>query len=115
MFLKKIEELSHATKNHIITVVREVFATAVEKRCISEDQSPMHSIKFFKVGDEIKRLTPTEEQFRAIVESIRFQKLSDTAKPSANLVESIGQPVWGRLNAMVYAGRTLILMQTTSL
>jgi hypothetical protein len=96
VFLKKFEELSHATKNHIITVVREVFATAVEKRCISEDQSPMHSIKFFKVGDEIKRPTPTEEQFRAIVESIRSQKLSDTAKLSANLVEFIGQACLGQ-------------------
>jgi len=96
VFLKKFEELSPATKNHIITVVREVFVTAVEKRCISEDQSPMHSIKFFKVGDEVKRLTPTEEQFKAIVESIRSQKLSDTAEPSANLVEFIGQAGLGQ-------------------
>ena len=56
----------------------------------------MHSIKFFKVGDEVKRLTPTEEQFKAIVESIRSQKLSDTAEPSANLVEFIGQAGLGQ-------------------
>jgi integrase len=96
VFLKQFDNLSPATKNHIITMVREVFATAVEKRCISADQSPMNSIKFFKVGDQVKRLTPTEEQFKAIVDSIRSQKFSDTAGATADLVEFIGQAGLGQ-------------------
>jgi integrase len=96
VFLKKFEDLSAPTRNHIITVMREVFATAIEKRVISADSSPMAPIKFFKVGDEIKRITPTYEQFIAIVDSIRSQKLSNTAKASADLVEFMGHAGLGQ-------------------
>jgi integrase len=96
LFLKKFEDLSAPTRNHIITVMREVFASAVEKRIISADASPMNPIKFFKVGDKVKRITPSYDQFLAIVESIRSQKLADTAQVSADLVEFMGHAGLGQ-------------------
>lgn len=77
-----------ATLNHVITVMREVFQSAVELRCIT--QSPMLAIKYQKIPDIQKRLTPSHEEFAAIVEHIRSRKFSDTAKDTADLVEFMG-------------------------
>ncbi|MFM8810033.1 MAG: tyrosine-type recombinase/integrase [Chthoniobacterales bacterium] len=88
LFLKNYEKRSPATVNKVITVLRDVFDTAVENRSIPI--SPAAGIKYKKVGDEIKRLTPSLEEFRAIVSHIRSQKLSDTAAASGDLVEFMG-------------------------
>lgn len=85
---KKKAALAPATINHAVTVMREVFQTAQEMRCIT--QSPVLGIKYKKIEDNKKRLTPSFEQFEAIVQSIRSQKFSDTAKPTADLVEFMG-------------------------
>lgn len=88
LFLKDYEELAPATQNHIITVLREVFQTATDLKSI--DTSPMLPIKYRKLGDGKKRLTPSVERFEAIVASIRSQPLADTAKESGDLVEFMG-------------------------
>lgn len=88
LFLKEQSHLAAATLNHIITVMREVFQTAKEQRWITS--SPMEAIKYKKIRDNKKRLTPSPEQFEAIVASIRAQKFSDTAKDTADLVEFMG-------------------------
>ena len=88
LFLKEQNHLAAATINHIITVMREVFQTAKEQRWITN--SPMEGIKYKKIRDNKKRLTPSPEQFEAIVASIRSQKFSDTAKDTADLIEFMG-------------------------
>ena len=74
--------------NAIMTVVRDVFAYAVDDKAIAS--SPALGMKYKKEKDSIKRLTPSFDQFLAIVESIRSQPLADTAKDSADLVEFMG-------------------------
>ena len=74
--------------NAIMTVVRDVFAFAVDDKAIAV--SPATGMKYKKEKDSIKRLTPSSDQFLAIVESIRSQPLADTAKDSADLVEFMG-------------------------
>lgn len=74
--------------NAIMTVVRDVFAYAVDDKAIAS--SPALGMKYKKEKDSIKRLTPSSDQFLAIVESIRSQPLADTAKDSADLVEFMG-------------------------
>lgn len=88
LFLKQHEDKSAATVNKAITVLRDVFEAAVEMRAIPH--SPAAKIKYKKEGDEVKRLTPSFEEFEAIVRHIRSQKLSDTAKASGDLVEFMG-------------------------
>jgi integrase len=97
LFLKTQEQDHHhkfgrplapATLNHVITVMREVFQSAVELRCIS--QSPMLAIKYKKIPDIEKRLTPSLVEFAAIVDHIRSRKFSDTAQDTADLVEFMG-------------------------
>jgi integrase len=50
----------------------------------------MEGIKYQKNRDTEKRLIPTLEEFEAIVQSIRVQNFSDTAKESGDLVEFMG-------------------------
>jgi len=91
LFLQEFDHLAPATINHVIIVMREVFTKAVEEGCI--DSSPMDKgvgIKYRKIKDEPKRLMPDPESFQAIVDSIRSQKLADTANASADLVEFMG-------------------------
>ena len=91
LFLGKFKKLAPATINHIIIVMREVFAKAIEEGCI--DSSPMDKgdgIKYRKSKAKPKRLTPDPDSFKAIVQSIRDQVYADTASASADLVEFMG-------------------------
>ena len=91
LFLGKFKKLAPATVNHIIIVMREVFAKAIEEGCI--DSSPMEKgdgIKYRKSKAKPKRLTPDPDSFKAIVKSIRDQVYADTASSSADLVEFMG-------------------------
>lgn len=45
------------------------------------------------------RLTPTHAEFRALVDSIRSHKLSDTAQESADFVEFLGLAGLGQAEA----------------
>jgi integrase len=67
--------------------VRALFRLAVDDRLIPSN--PAEGIKQKKREKPIRQ-TPTLEQFQAIVDSIRTQKFSDTAKESADYVEFLG-------------------------
>ena len=88
-FLSQYEKrLSPATINKVVTLCRDVFAYAIEDKIIA--RSPMDGIKYRKLKTIEKRLTPTFDQFTAIVASIRSQVYADTARHSADLVEFMG-------------------------
>ncbi len=82
------EELSPATVNKIVTTARRFFDLAVEGGVIAS--SPMVGLKYANVPDP-ERLTPTEEQFRAIVADLRRQTANGHgAVDSADFVELAG-------------------------
>lgn len=87
-WLASIKGLSNSTINDRITSVREFFAHALDIGAIVKN--PMDGIKYRKRVKPIRN-TPTEEQFRAIVESIRAQKENGHgADDSADFVELAG-------------------------
>lgn len=98
-FLTQYNHLSAAGWNSILTVVRDVFRYAVDDGVIA--RSPAESIKYRKREDKQKRLIPSQKEFEQIVEHVRSQRFSDTAKASADLIEfmglaGLGQPRFGR-------------------
>ncbi len=87
-FLAHFKEASADHYNHVLTLVRDVFAYAVADKVIAV--SPVEGIKYRKREDEVKRLIPSWEEFQRIVASIRSQAYADTAEESADLVEFMG-------------------------
>ena len=84
------QDLEASSINKRITSLRKFFDMAADDRVITEDGSPMLGIKYKKVADPI-RLTPTEEQFRALVNDIRSQKSNGHGcNDSADFVELAG-------------------------
>jgi len=79
--------LRNTSYNEYARFVRHLFVLAVKLRVIAT--SPAANIKGLRVETPI-RLTPTQEQFQAIVQEIRCQKLSAEAEDSADLVEFMG-------------------------
>jgi len=67
--------------------IRELFRQAVDDRLLAS--SPVDGIKQRKLSRPIRQ-APTLAEFRAIVDSIRNQKYSDTAQESADFVEFLG-------------------------
>lgn len=119
-FLTQYNHLSAAGWNSILTVVRDVFRYAVDDGVIA--RSPAESIKYRKREDKQKRLIPSQKEFEQIVEHVRSQKFSDTAKASAELIEFMGLAglgqaecadlAWGDIN--FEAGRITIIRRKTS-
>lgn len=85
-----------ATLNEYIRVVRQLFGIALKDRIIAD--SPAVGLKEGKREKPIRE-TPTWEQFKQIVETIRENKLSDTAEVSADLVEFMGLAGLGNAEA----------------
>jgi len=84
------QDLEASSLNQRITSLRKFFDMAADDGVIAEDGSPMRGIKYKKVADPI-RLTPTEEQFRALVDDIRSQKANGHGcNDSADFVELAG-------------------------
>jgi integrase len=84
------EALEASSINKRITSLRKFFDMAVDDGVIAEDDTPMVRIKYGKPADPI-RLTPTEEQFRALVDDIRSQKSNGHGcNDSADFVELAG-------------------------
>jgi integrase len=73
--------------NSVLTVIRDAFELAVRDRIIAD--SPAAHLKYRKREQPI-RLSPSFEEFKAIVASIRAQKLNREAEQSADFVEFIG-------------------------
>jgi integrase len=73
--------------NSVLTVVRAAFDIAVNDKIISE--SPAQDLTYRKRHKPI-RLTPTFEQFKAIVADIRAQRFNADAEQSGDFVEFLG-------------------------
>jgi len=106
--------------NAILTVVRDLFRYAIADKVIAV--SPVEGIKYKRRKDTIRRLIPSFKEFEAIVASVRSQKLSDTAKESADLIEFMGlcglgqaecaEMTWGHINFQT--NRISIIRKKTS-
>jgi integrase len=89
VWLKQYEGLSASTYNHMITDARRFFESAMEDGVLPEN--PMERIKYRKIP-KIVRLTPTTEQFEAIVSNLRSQSANGHgAQDTADTVELAGR------------------------
>jgi hypothetical protein len=76
--------LSTELRNAHVQILKEVFATAVRDRIISH--SPAAHLKYTK-HQKPSRLTPTWEQFKAIVGNVRGQVFNADSQDSADFLE----------------------------
>src|SRR5262245_53098759 len=82
--------------NSALTVIRDALDMAVADRIILE--SPAKSLTYRKRKQPI-RLTPTYEQFQAIVANIRAQQFNREAEQSGDFVEFLGLAGLGQAGA----------------
>jgi integrase len=116
---KHYGSLSAAYYNSALSVLRNVFDLAVRDRIIAE--SPVAHLSYKKRATPI-RLTPTFEEFKAIVSNIRNQRFNADAEQSADFVEFLGLAGLGQAEAAsitradvdLAAGRIVILRRKTS-
>jgi integrase len=73
--------------NSCLTVFRDVFELAVRDRIIAE--SPVAHLQYRKRSTPIRK-TPSFDDFKAIVQSIRSQEMNRNAEQSADFVEFLG-------------------------
>jgi integrase len=73
--------------NSVLTLIRDAMDMAARDRIIVD--SPAAHLKYRKRDTPI-RLTPSFEEFKAIVASIRAQTLNRDAEASANFIEFVG-------------------------
>jgi integrase len=95
MFLAQFR-FGAASQNAFVTVLRELFEFAVRDNCIVK--SPCAHLKFRKREKPI-RLTPTFEQFKAIIADVRAQPFNADAKDSADFLEFLGLAGLGQAEA----------------
>ena len=82
------EKLSASSINHLLTTTRRFFALAVSDGVL--ETSPADGLKYAKITRPIRN-TPTEEQFRAMVDDIRAQLSNGHGcNDSADFVELAG-------------------------
>jgi integrase len=93
-FLAQFDGKAAATKNHVITVCRDLFRYAISDRVIAI--SPLEGVKYKRSKTTIKRLIPSWGEFEAIVQSVRTVVFSDTGKQSADLIEFMGKAGLGQ-------------------
>src|SRR5262245_20970592 len=87
---------SESYYNSALMLVRDALDKAVRDRVIAEN--PAATLKYRKRKKPI-RLTPTFEQFNAIVADIRAQEFNATAQDSGDFVEFIGLAGLGQAEA----------------
>jgi integrase len=80
--------LKNSSYNEYVRFVRQMFEIALNHKAIGD--SPAGDLKEVRVEKPI-RATPSWEEFLAIVENIRHQKLNAAANNSADLVEFMGR------------------------
>jgi integrase len=95
MFLARFK-FSASSHNAFVTVLRELFQFAVRDNCIAK--SPSAHLKFRKREKPI-RLTPTFEQFKAIIADVRAQQFNADAQDSADFLEFLGLAGLGQAEA----------------
>jgi site-specific recombinase XerD len=84
------------TYNLHLQGIRELFKQAVDDRFVANN--PVDGIKQKKLAKPIRH-TAKMSEFKAIVKSIRDQKLSDTADESADYIEFLGLAGLGQAEA----------------
>jgi integrase len=80
--------LRNSSYNEFVRFVRQMFQIALDHRVVAE--SPAAKLKGIKVEKPI-RLTPSWDQFLAIVHEIRSQRFNAEAENTADLVEFMGR------------------------
>lgn len=89
LWLAKHDGLSASTKNQMVRALRGLFEMALADGVIPS--SPMAGIKYFRRQKPV-RLTPTAEQFEAIVADLRSQKANGHGREeTADFVELAGR------------------------
>jgi len=92
--------LKNSSYNRYTAFLRQLFEIAVADRVIAANQNPYNGVKTkWKRPQKPQRNVPTEEQFQRIVESIRSQRLSDSAEGTADFVEFLGRAGLGQAEA----------------
>jgi integrase len=76
-----------SSRNAHVQILKEVFAMALRDRIISH--SPAAHLKYIK-REKPMRLTPTFEQFKAIIADVRAQLFNADAQDSADFLEFLG-------------------------
>jgi Site-specific recombinase XerD len=93
---KHYGDKSASSFNQALTVIRDALEMAVNDKAVTEN--PVAALKYRKPAKPI-RLTPTFEQFKAIVDDIRGQRFSADAGESGDFVEFIGLAGLGQAEA----------------
>lgn len=95
---KQEPKLKNSSYNRVALLLKQLFDLAVNDRIIAE--SPFYRIQSgWKRPEKPRRIVPTDEQFRAIVESIRAEKRNVEAEESANFIEFMGLAGLGQAEA----------------
>jgi integrase len=110
---------SESYYNSALTILRGAFDLAVKDRIIIE--SPAAHLTYRKRATPI-RLTPTFEEFKAIVADIRSQRFNADAEQSGDFVETLGLLGLGqaelsaitRADVDLQSGRIIVLRRKTS-
>ncbi len=90
--------LKNTSYNRYAGCLKQMFDIAVNDRIIA--LSPFASVKTaWKRPQVPRRLIPTEQQFRAIVDSIRSRRFADHANDTADFVEFLGLAGLGQAEA----------------
>ena len=87
---------SASSRNAHVQILKHVFALALRDRIISD--SPAAHLKYIKRQKPI-RLTPTWEQFKAIIANVRGQVFNADAQNSADFLEFLGLAGLGQAEA----------------
>jgi len=93
---KSKNRFSASSRNAHVQIVKEVFALALRDKIISD--SPAAHLKYIKRQKPI-RLTPTWEQFEAIISDVRAQLFNAGAQDSADFLEFLGLAGLGQAEA----------------
>ena len=95
---KQEPNLKNSSYNRVTLFLKQLFDFAVNDRIIAE--SPFYRLqKGWKKPEKPKRLVPTNEQFRSIVQNIRTHKFIPDAEESADFVEFLGLAGLGEAEA----------------
>src|SRR5262249_50449161 len=116
---KSSKGFSASSRNAHVQILKEVFATALRDRIISD--SPAAHLRYIKREKPI-RLTPTWEQFKAIVADVRAQMFNADAQDSVDFLEFQGLAGLGpaearslrRSDVDLAAGRIITFRHKTS-
>jgi integrase len=89
-------DFGSASRNLFISCIKEIFALAMRDRMIAV--SPAAHLRYAKREKPI-RLTPTFEQFKAIIADVRAQPFNADAEDSADFLEFLGLAGLGQAEA----------------